>query len=137
MLALICKREKKVTRDIFLPEASLPALDGGVDRFSTEAFLPWSDLVCLLPTQAPYFSLPTLLQRWAGDAPGVDLMASQTSVQFPTMKTLLASDATQGAIRVIFWNASQAKTAGGKLSSPECLCTTLSIFLKTIRLVQT
>ena len=49
LLAPICKREKKAISDIFLPEASLPALDGGVDRLYTKAFLPWPDLVCPLP----------------------------------------------------------------------------------------
>ena len=63
--------------------------------------------------QAPYSSLPVLPLRWGGDAPGVDLMASQNDVRFLTIKTLVASDATQGAIRVAFQNVSQAKTAGG------------------------
>ena len=36
-------------------------------------------------------------------------------VQFLTIKTLLASDATQGAIRVTFQNASQANTAVGNI----------------------
>ena len=54
-------------------------------------------------------SLPVLPLRQGGDAPGVDLMAPQTDVL--TIKTLLASDATQGAIRVT-WNASQAKPLG-------------------------
>ena len=43
-----------------------------------------------------------------GDAPGVDLMAPLTAVQLFT----LTSDATRGAIRVNFWNASQAKLLG-------------------------
>ena len=38
-------------------------------------------------------------------------MASLTAIQLLTIKTLLASDATQGAIRVT-WNASQAKPLG-------------------------
>ena len=37
-LAPICKREKKETSAIFLPEASLPVLDGGVDRLYTKSF---------------------------------------------------------------------------------------------------
>ncbi|KAI4547939.1 hypothetical protein MG293_000269 [Ovis ammon polii] len=49
------------------------------------------------------------------EAPGVDLMASLTDVRLLTIKTLLASDATQDAIRVTFRNASQAKTAGGNI----------------------
>ena len=73
---------------------SLPALDEGVHRLYTEAFLPWSDLACPLLTQVPYLSFPVLPPRRGGDAPGVDLIASHTSVQFLTIKTLLASDAT-------------------------------------------
>ena len=38
-------------------------------------------------------------------------MASLIAAQLLTIKTLLASDATQGAIRVT-WNASQAKPLG-------------------------
>ena len=75
----ICKREKSGDQHLcFLPsEASLPALDGGVDRLSTQAFLPWPDLVCPLLTQAPYSSLLVRPLRCSGDAPGVDLLASQ------------------------------------------------------------
>ena len=86
-----------MTGAIFLLEMSLPVLDEGVDRLYTEAFLPWSDLVCPLLTQVPYLSFLVLPPRWGGDAPGVDLMTSLTDVQFLTNKTLLASDATQGA----------------------------------------
>ena len=86
--------------------ASLPALDGGVDRLYTKAFLSWSDVVCPLPAQVPYLSLPVLPWRWGRDASGIDLMASLTDVQLFTIKTLLVSDATQGAIRVTFWNVS-------------------------------
>ena len=98
---------------IFLPEASFPALDRGVDRFYTKAFLPRLDLVCPLLMQATYSPLPVLPPRWGGDAPGVNLMESLTDVQLLTIKTLLASDATQGAIRVTFRNTSKAQTAGG------------------------
>ena len=89
LLAPICKREKSSIHScgFFPPEASLPALDGGVDRLSTEAFLPWSNLVCPLPTQVPYLSLLVLPPRCGGDAPGVDLMASQIDVHFLTIKT--------------------------------------------------
>ena len=61
----------------------------------------------------PYSSSLALLLRQGGDAPRVDLMTSQTNAQFLIVKTLLASDATQDAIRVTFWNVSEAKTAGG------------------------
>ena len=106
---------KKVTSAIFLLEMSLPDLDGGVNRLYKKAFLPWSDLVCPFPMQAPYSALPVLPLRQDGNAPGVDLMASRVNIQCLTIKTLLASDATWGAIRVTFWNASQAKTAGGNI----------------------
>ena len=79
LLAPICKREKSGihSHGFFPSEASLPALNGGVDRLSSEAFFPWSDVVCPLPTQAPYSSLRVLPLRRGGAAPGVDLMASQ------------------------------------------------------------
>ena len=59
LLAPICKTEKRSIQShgFFPPEASLPALDGGVDRPSTEAFLPWLELVCPLTMQASYSSL--------------------------------------------------------------------------------
>ena len=79
-------------------EASLPALDGGVDRLYTKASFPWADLVCPLVTQALYSSLLVLSLRRHRDAPGVDLIASQTDVQLLTIKTLPASDATRDAI---------------------------------------
>ena len=102
-----------MTSALFLREASLPALDWGIDRIYTKAFLSWSDLVCPLPMQVTYSSFPVLPPRWGGDASGVGLKASLTDVQLLTIKTWLASDATRGVIRVIFWNVSQAKTAGG------------------------
>ena len=82
---------------LILPEASLPALDRGVDRLYTNAILSWSDVVGPLLTQATYLTLPVLPPRWGGDAPGIDLMASLTEVQLIAIRTLLASDATQGA----------------------------------------
>ena len=79
LLAPICKREKKHIHScgFFPPEVSLSTLGGGVDRLSTEAFLPWSGLVCPLWTQGPYSSPLVLPQMWGGDAPRIDLMASQ------------------------------------------------------------
>ena len=71
LLAPICKREKSThSRGFFPLEVSLPAPNGGVDRRSTEAFLPWLDLVCPLLTQVTYPSLPVYPPRWGGDAPG-------------------------------------------------------------------
>ena len=75
------KRKKKEKsgihiRGFFPPEASFPVLDGGVGRLSTEAFLPWLDLVHPLLIQAPYSSLPVLPLRRGGDAQRIDLMVS-------------------------------------------------------------
>ena len=78
-----------MTSALFLLEVSLPALDGGVDRLSSKAFLPWSDLVCPLPMQARYSSLLALPPKWGEDAPGIDLMASQIDFQFLTTKTFV------------------------------------------------
>ena len=79
LLVSICKREKSDTpsRGFFPPEVILPVLDGYVDRLSTKAFLPCSDLVCPLPMQVPYSSLLVLPLRCSGDAPGTDLMSPQ------------------------------------------------------------
>ena len=79
VLVSICKREKSDTlsRGFFPPEVILPALDGDVDRLSTEAFLPCLDLVCPLPIQVPYSSLLVLPLRCGGDTPGTDLMSLQ------------------------------------------------------------
>ena len=65
MLALICKREKSgIHNHGFFPlEASFPALDAGVDRLCTEAFLPCSDLVYPLLMQAPYSPILVLPLR--------------------------------------------------------------------------
>ena len=104
MLAPICKSKKSDQHH--LSTVSLPALDGGVDRLYAIAFLSWSDLDCPLLMQELYSSLPVLPPRRGGDAPGVDLMAFLTDVQLLTIKTLLVSDATQGAIRVTSWNVS-------------------------------
>ena len=54
LLAPICKREKSSihSRGFFPPEVPFPALDGDIDRLSTEAFLPWSapyQRRCLVP----------------------------------------------------------------------------------------
>ena len=106
-LSLLSSKRKQ-TAIFFLPEASLPALDGVVDRLYTKSF-SFPVGLCPLPMQVSHLLLRVLPPRWGGNAPGVDLMASLTDVQ---LFTSLASDATQGAIRVTFWDASQAKTSG-------------------------
>ena len=113
--APICNREKKVTSGIFLPEASLPTLDGGVDGLHTKSFSFLVGLSLRLTDAGSYSSLPVLPPRRGGDASRVDLMASLTDYQLLTIKPLLVSDATWGAIRVTFQNASQAKTSGGNI----------------------
>ena len=126
-----------MTSALFPQEASLPALDGGIDRLYTKVFLSWSELVDPLLTQATYSSLPVLPPRWGGDAPGVDLMASLTDVQLLTIKTLLVSDSPLGTIRVTFQNASQAQLLRETFLSSEFLGTTLSIFLITTQQILT
>ena len=63
MLAPICKREKSSiqSRGFFLPEASLPALDGGVDRLSTKAFTGQTKFV---PYQHRRLTLPSQFFHW-------------------------------------------------------------------------
>ena len=81
LLVSNCKTEKRgIQSHGFPPESSFPALDGCVDRLSTEAFLPWLDLVCPLLMQVSYSSLLVLPPRRGGDAPGIDLMTSQTDL---------------------------------------------------------
>ena len=121
LLAPICKREKSgIQSHGFFPlEASLPALDGGVDRLSIKTFLLWSDLLCPLQTQASYLSLPVLPPRQDGDTPGVYLMASQIDFQFLTTKNFVWSSlflwCHPGWNRVIFWDVSQARTTRGSI----------------------
>ena len=85
--------------------------------------------------QALQTSLPVLSPRLGGNIPGVDLMASLPDIQLFIINTLLASDATRGGIREAFRNSAQAKIAGGNIFSPECLSTTLSMFLTMVRLI--
>ena len=127
LLAPICKREKSSihSRGFFPLEVSLPPLDGGVDRSSTEAFLPWLDLVCPLLTKVTYPSLLVPPPRWDGDAPEVDLMASQTDVQFLTLKTfvwfLLLLWCHLGWRRVAFLECFPSSSSRGSIHVP-CVC---------------
>ena len=100
-----------MTRAIFLPEASLPALDGGVDRLYTQSFFFLVGLSLSLTDSGAILVPPGSTTEAGWRCTRVDHMVSQYSVQYP----LLASDATWGAIRVTFQNASQAKTAGGNI----------------------
>ena len=73
----------------FLLEASLSALDGGGET-GVPPKLPSLARVnlSLVNVGVSLLSLLVLPPRWGGDAPGVDLMASQIGVQFLTIKTL-------------------------------------------------
>ena len=73
-----------MTRAIFLLEASLPALDGGVDRLYIKSF---SFLVGLSLSVTDAGAISTLLvlpPRRGGDVPGIDLIASIPDVQLFT-----------------------------------------------------
>ena len=97
-----------MTSAIFLLEASLLALDGGIDRFYTEAFLSWSDLICHLTDEGAVL-VPLGSTTETGWGCTRDRPDGIPNIRLFT----ITSDATWGAIRVTFWNASQAKTAWG------------------------
>ena len=73
-----------MTRAIFLPEASLPALDGGVDRLYTKSFSFLVGLSLSLTNAGVVSTLLVPPLRWGGDVPGVDLIASLSDVQLFT-----------------------------------------------------
>ena len=73
-----------MTSALFLPEASLPALDGGVDRLYTKSFSFLVGLSLSLTNAGAVLTLPVLPPRWGGDVPGVDLIASLSDVQLFT-----------------------------------------------------
>ena len=65
-----------MTRAIFLLEASLPALDGGVDRLYIESFSFLVGLSLSVTNAGAVLTLSVLPLRRGGDVPGVDLIAS-------------------------------------------------------------
>ena len=73
-----------MTRAIFLPEASLLALDGGVDRLYTKSFSLLVGLSLSLTDAGAVSTLSVLPPRWGGDVPGVDLIAPLPDVQLFT-----------------------------------------------------
>ena len=73
-----------MTRAIFLPEASLPALDGGVDRLYTKSFSLLVELSLSLTDAGAILTVSVLPPRWGGDVPGVDLIASLPDIQLFT-----------------------------------------------------
>ena len=107
-------REKKSDQHHHSTRGVSPCSRGGCRQTLHQSF-PSLVALCPLPTQVLYLLLLVVPLRRGGDAPGVDLTAFQTDIQLLTIKALLASDATQGAIRVTSRNASPAKTAGGNI----------------------
>ena len=96
-----------------------------------KAILPWSDLVCPLMTQVPSAFL-TLPLRQGGDAPGVELMASQTDLVSYHQDLCLICPFLwwhPGCNRVAFWNVSQARTIRG------CICVPCSKVLIAVEAV--
>ena len=91
LLAPICKREKCGihSHGFFPPEVSLPALDGSVDRLSTKAFLSLARLSLSLTDTGDLSVPPGLPTKVGWRYTRVDLMASQTDVQFLTIKTFV------------------------------------------------
>ena len=83
LLAPICKR-KKATSAIFLPEASLPALDGGVDRRYTKSFSFLVGLSLSLTNAGTVLVPPGSTTKMGWGCTGVDLMASLLDVQLFT-----------------------------------------------------
>ena len=73
-----------MTSTIFLLEASLPALDGGVDRLYIKSFSILVGLSLSLTDAGAVSTLLVLPPRWGGDVPGVDLIASLSDVQLFT-----------------------------------------------------
>ena len=73
-----------MTSAIFLPEASLPALDWGIDRLYTKSFSFLVGLSLSLTHAGAVSTLPVLPPRWGWDVPGVDLIASLPDVQLFT-----------------------------------------------------
>ena len=135
LLATICKREKGSEQSFFY-QRHPSLLQMGVETGLLHK-LP-SLLVgnlFLTNTGIPLPSLPILPSRNGGEAPGVDLVASQNDVQFRTNNPLpyffSSSDATQAA-------TAQPSRMSPKLRPQDkhpslaCLCTGLRIFLTTV-----
>ena len=80
LLAPICKREKKRPAPFFLREASLPALDGGVDRHYTKSFSFLIGLSLSLTDTGAVRIPPGSTNKTGWRCTGVDLMASLTDV---------------------------------------------------------
>ena len=118
LLAPIFKREIKRTSIFFLLEASLLALDMGVDRLYTEIFLPWSDLVCpcgLLAPFSPSYTIKAGRRRTSGRPD-----CSPNRVIVPTTKIFdlpFFSDSTWD-VAVISQNVLQTRTAMGSICPP-------------------
>ena len=127
LLSPICKREKS-DQHRFSTGGVPPCSRCGCRQTLHQRF-PFLVGLCLLSTQVTYSSLPVLPLRQGGDAPGVDLMASLTDVQLLTSHP--------GCNQSNLLECLPSKDRRGKHSSPERLCTTLSLFLTAVRPMQT
>ena len=120
LLAPICERDNSGihSRDFFPLVVSFPALDGGEDRLFTEAFLPWSDLVCpcgLLTPFSPSYTIKAGRRRTSSRPD-----SSPNRVLVPTTKIFdlpFFSDSTWD-VAVISQNVSQTRTAMGSICPP-------------------
>ena len=74
-----------MTKAIFLPEASLPALDGGVDRRYTKSFSFVVRLSLSLTDVGAVLVPPDSTTETGCDVPGVDLIASLPDIQLFTI----------------------------------------------------
>ena len=79
----------------------------------------------------PLPSLPILPLRQGGDESGVDLMASQTNIQFFTIKAFARLWCHPRCHQSNLLERLPSSGRWGKQSSPERLCTTLGVFLNT------
>ena len=141
LLAPICKRER--SNQHHLSTGGVPHWSTWGCRQTLHQSFPSLVGLCPLPMQPLYSSLPVPPPRQGRDAPGVDLMASQTDVQFLTIKTfvwfLLFLWCHPECNRVAFLNASQARTTervtgrkarGLQTEEIGCRCQTFFISLK-------
>ena len=102
----LCKREKKSDQHPLSTAAVPPCSRWGCRQNLHQSFSFLVRLSLSFTDTGDILVPPHSTTEMGGDAPWVDLMAFLTDVQ------LLTSDATRGAIKVTFQNASQAKLLG-------------------------
>ena len=86
LLAPICKREKKRPAPFFLPEASLPALDGGVD--SVQLFVTQWTIACQAPPSMEFFRQEYwsgLLYPPSGDLPNTVIKSASPTLRLDSL----------------------------------------------------